>query len=252
MIVKKFFAQRNLIIYALIGLIFIIIAIFLKSPEHKKAIEKKISYAECDHVLYANAPVTPSDKLNDKNDIHLIHATKNGVTPFASNEEFENKKAELTENNKLVLVESNEYFKIKKLTHSLPYLTPDAAEMVNEIARRFNLKIQEYKVADYRIMLTSLLRTEETQTKLSHRNRNATKSQSAHLYGTTIDISYKDFYNVEKDTVEQNWEAIQALTKVLVEMRKECKFVGVHERKQSCFHLTVVVCDPEYKEDLKM
>ena len=248
--VKKLLAQRNLIIYALIGLIFTIVLILVKAPEKEKSVEKKISYAECDHILYANAPITPSDKLNDKNDIHLLHATKNGIAPFASNDEFESKKAELTENNKLVLVESNDYFKIKKLTHSLPYLTPDAAEMVNEIARRFNLKIQEYKVDDYRIMLTSLLRTEETQTKLSHRNRNATKSQSAHLFGTSIDISYKDFYNVTKDTVEQNWEAIQALTKVLVEMRKECKFVGVRERKQSCYHLTVVVCDPGYKEEI--
>jgi hypothetical protein len=122
--VKKLLAQRNLIIYALIGLIFIIIVIFLKTPEQKKVAEKKISYAECDHILYANAPVTPSDKLNDKNDIHLIHASKNGITPFASNEEFESKKAKLTENNKLMLVESNEYFKIKKLTHSSPISLP--------------------------------------------------------------------------------------------------------------------------------
>ncbi len=248
--VKKLLAQRNLIIYALIGLIFIIVIIFVKAPEKEKSVEKKISYAECDHILYANAPITPSDKLNDKNDMHLLHASRNGVQPFASNEDFENRIPDLVEMNRLVLLESNEHFKIKKLTHSHPYLTPDAAEMVNEIARRFNLKIQEYKVDDYRIMLTSLLRTEETQTKLSQRNRNATKSQSAHLYGTTIDISYKDFYNVKKDTVEQNWEAIQALTKVLVEMRKECKIVGVRERKQSCFHLTVVVCDPEYKEEI--
>ena len=248
--VKKLTEKKHLITYGLIGLIFTAFIVLYHNREEKKPEIKRIGYAECDHILYANAPISPSKVLNDKNDIHLIHASRNGVQPFASNEDFENRRPDLVEMNRLVLLESNEHFKIKKLTHSHPYLTPDAAEMVNEIARRFNEKIKEYKVDEYRIMLTSLLRTEETQTKLSRRNINATKSQSAHLFGTTIDISYKDFYNVKKDTVEQNWEAIQALTKVLVEMRQECKILGVRERKQSCFHLTVVVCDPEYKEEI--
>jgi hypothetical protein len=77
----------------------------------------------------------------------------------------------------------------------------------------------------------------------------ATKSLSCHLYGTTVDISYKNFFNTKTDTLESSWEAIQAMTKVLVEMRKECKLLAVRERHQSCFHITVVCCKPEPKKE---
>lgn len=243
--------KKSIRIYISIGLFFsiLIATYFILKPQ--KLIEPKITYADCNHVLYANAPITPSKVLNDKNDIHLLHAQKNGLKkPFETNEEFEKDIKELAGNNILMEVTDNDNYKIKKLKHSHPYLIPEAVEMINEIAGRFNEKIKEYKVDNYRIMLTSVLRTEETQNKLSKRNSNAS-NHSAHLYGTTIDISYKDFYNVDKDTVEGKWEAIQALTKVLVEMREECKIVGVRERKQSCFHLTVVVCDPTLKKSLK-
>lgn len=115
-------------------------------------------------------------------------------------------------------------------------------DMLNEIAYKFRKRNKEKKLNNYAIVLTSLLRTDETQVKLSRRNGNAT-GNSAHIYGTSVDISYKNFYNLDTDTLESNWEAIQELTKTLVEMRKECKLLAVRERKQSCFHVTVVVCE---------
>ena len=46
-------------------------------------------FYECDHVHFADAPISPSDKLNDPNEIHLIHAQKNGLKkPFTTNEDF--------------------------------------------------------------------------------------------------------------------------------------------------------------------
>jgi len=83
----------------------------------------------------------------------------------------------------------------------------------------------------------------DSQTKLSQRNGNAT-SHSAHLYATTFDISYKNFFNTRKDTLESTMPPIIAITKVLTDMRKECKLLVVRERHQSCFHITVVVCRP--------
>ena len=38
-----------------------------------------------------------------------------------------------------------------------------------------------------------------------------------------------------------------AIESVLIEMRQECKLLALRERKQSCFHITNVVCDPDYK-----
>jgi uncharacterized protein YcbK (DUF882 family) len=201
-------------------------------------------YIGCDHVHFANAPITPSNILKDKNEIHLLHAQKNGLKhPFTSDKEFDAKIAELERNSVLIKVTENPFYQLKTLTHSKPYLIPEAVDMLNEIGYRFQKRLQEKKYNNYRFRVTSLLRTEETQDKLSNRNSNAT-SHSAHLYGTTVDISYKNFYNTKTDTLESSYEAVQSLTKVLVEMREECKFLAVREHKQSCFHITVVLCRP--------
>jgi uncharacterized protein YcbK (DUF882 family) len=242
--------KKHIIIFILIGLAIsgLITTILILSSQKEK--KEEIVYVDCDHVLYANAAIEPNNKLTDKNDIHLLHARKNGLKePISTNKVFKNSIDSLTENNILIKLQNNELYKIKRLSHSHPYLVPDAAQMVNEIATRFNEKIKEYNVADYRIMLTSLLRTRETQTKLSKRNVNAADN-SAHLFATTIDISYKDFYNNDTKKVESNWEAIQALSKVLIEMREECKILAIRERKQSCFHITNVVCDPSSNENI--
>jgi hypothetical protein len=229
----------------LTGIVLIIFSgiIVTKIYKHKSKIKYTPGVSTlCDHVKYANAPISPSNKLNDLNDIHLIHAQKNGLKrTFATNEEFLLKLDSLKNNLILFEVVETPYYQLKSLTHSQPYLIPEAIDMLNEIGYRFQQRLAEKKYNMYRFRITSLLRTEETQNKLSHRNTNAT-AHSAHLYGTTVDISYKNFYNIQKNTIESSYEAVQTLTKVLVEMRQECKFLAVRERKQSCFHLTVVVC----------
>ena len=243
----------HIIIYSAIGVGFAIIFAVL-FIHHKQAIkpEKEVShrYTECDHIHNASAPIEPKDKLNDLNDLQIVHAQANGLKkPFTDSTDFKNRIAELEQQYTLIKVTENRFYQMKSLTHSLPYLIPEAVDMLNEIGYRFQKECQERKYKNFKYRITSLLRTEETQTKLSHRNGNATKSLSCHLYGTTVDISYKNFYNTKTDTLESSWEAIQAMTKVLVEMRKECKLLAVRERHQSCFHITVVCCKPEPKKE---
>ncbi|MDD5185198.1 MAG: DUF5715 family protein [Paludibacter sp.] len=202
------------------------------------------NYQECDHVRFANAPIAPSNKLNDKNDIHLLHAMKNGLKkPFETDSAFYSQIDDLVRMALLVKVADNQFYKLKSLKHSQPYLIPEAIDMLNEIGFKFQERLKEKKYKNFRFLITSLLRTEEAQNKLSHRNSNAS-IHSSHLYGTTVDISYKNFYNTQTDSIESSYEAVQALTSVLREMREDCKFLAVRERKQSCFHITVVVCRP--------
>lgn len=206
------------------------------------------AYAECDHTQNATAPITTSTKLNDINDVHLLHARTNGLSaPISSNEVFEKKIDSLVEKNTLIKVEENDIFKIKRLRHSHAYLVPVAVEMIHEIAYRFNKKLREEKMSGHQFYITSMLRTEETQRKLSRSNINATY-HTAHYYGTTIDISYKDFYDIKKRDKVQNAKLAHLLGEVLVQMRQECKIVAVRERKQACFHITVVACKPSEKE----
>jgi len=202
------------------------------------------NYKECDHVRFANAPIAPSNKLNDKNDIHLLHAMKNGLKkPFETDSAFYSQIDEFVRMALLVKVADNQFYKLKSLKHSQPYLIPEAIDMLNEIGYKFQERLKEKKYKNFRFLITSLLRTEEAQNQLSHRNSNAS-IHSSHLYGTTVDISYKDFYNTQTDSIESSYEAVITLTSVLREMREDCKFLVVRERKQSCFHLTVVVCRP--------
>lgn len=209
------------------------------------ATKKRTLTAECDHVRFPSAPITPSNELCDRNDIHLMHAQRNGVVPpFKTDSSFNAQIDGLVRKSRLVKVTENNFYQLKSLTYSQPYLIPEAVDMLNEIGIRFQARLKEKKNKNYRFRITSLMRTVEMQSKLCHHNRNATKSQTAHLFGTTVDISYKDFYNTNKDTVESSYEAVQALTQTLIAMRMECKFLAVRERKQSCFHITVVVCRP--------
>ena len=245
---KHFFNIKNIIVLLVI-IIGVVIAIFVIF-HYKKPIktERPLSkaYSQCDHINNATASIEPSSKLNDVNDLQIIHAEKNGLKhPFKTNDEFNAQIAGLVKQSILIQVTENRFYQLKSLTHSQPYLIPEAIDMLNEIGFRFQKRLQEKKYKNYRYRITSLLRTEETQSKLSQRNGNATKSKSCHLYGTTVDISYKNFYNTKNDTIEPSFEAIQAITKVLIEMRQECKLLCVRERHQSCFHITVVLCKPQ-------
>ena len=245
--------RKSLFFYVSIILISIALVaggIFLLKKKTEQIIQKKEIaqitnfVSDCDHVRYATAPIKPSSKLNDPNEEQLIHAEKNGLKkPFTTDQQFLSQIDSLKKKQILVEITETRFYQIKSLTHSQPYLIPEAADMLNEIGYRFQKRCEEKKYKNYKFRITSMLRTEEAQTKLSHRNGNAT-SHTAHIYGTTVDISYKNFYNTQKDTLESKMEPIIAMTKVLTDMRKECKLLVVRERHQSCFHITVVVCRP--------
>ena len=235
-------SKRKIYIYSIIVIISVFILSIIIYKSYKPT--RINNYIGGDQIHFANAPISPSNILKDKNDIHLIHAQKNGLKNYFSTDSvFKSQIDELVLKSVLVKVTENGFYQMKSLTHSQPYLIPEAVDMLNDIGARFQKRLEEKKYNKYRFRITSLLRTEETQNKLCSRNSNAT-SHSAHLYGTTVDISYKNFYNIAGDSIESSYEAVQTLTNVLVEMRQECKFLAVRERKQSCFHLTVVLCRP--------
>lgn len=244
--------NRHTVIFIAIGLTFITAFAFFFYIHHRnnsplKPVSKY--YTDCDRIHYPSAPIQPTEKLNDLNDLQLIHAQKNGLkNPFKTNDEFNLHIHNMVRQSILLPVVDNRYYQVKSLTHSQPYLIPEAIDMLNEIGYRFQERLKEKKYNNYKFRLTSLLRTGEAQSTLSRRNGNATKSQSCHIYGTTVDISYKNFINTKNDSIEASFEAVISLTKVLSDMRKECKILAVRERHQSCFHITVVCCNPNYEQ----
>ena len=223
----------------------ILLAVFTKNNKSHTAYEyKNYEVVDCNRALYATAPIEPIHKLHDDNDVQLLHAQANGLKNiYISNQSFIEDSAMLARQNILVRLKNNPLYHLKDLTHSFPYVTPEMAQLLNDIGLIFRQKLRDKNKDHYRFLITSALRTNETQGNLSTRNRNA-HTQSTHLYGATIDITYKEFYNTKADSIEQNIYPADALRETMLELREQCRLVAVRERRQACYHFTVVNCDP--------
>lgn len=138
----------------------------------------------------------------------------------------------------LVKIRSCREYYVDGLTHSLPYLVPEAAELLGDIGRRFNDTLKARGGGNYRIKVTSVLRTPVTVSRLRRINRNATDS-SAHQFATTFDISYSRFI-CDSLGVNRSFEDLKNLLgEILYDLREKERCFVVFERKQSCFHVTV-------------
>ncbi len=181
------------------------------------------------------------DKYSDLNKIHLKYAEANGIEGFKSDKEFNDNIKELVSDEVLVKIEKSDYYVVDKLTHSHPYLTPKAADLLEEIGERFQKKLEDKDMKKRYFQITSLLRTGESQRRLGKSNVNAS-SNSSHLYGTTFDITYARVFR--KPKLSKKFEvadgpAIKLLSEAIGELRKEGRCVVITERKERCFHITV-------------
>lgn len=182
------------------------------------------------------------DRFRDVNALHLKHARANGIEPIVKDKEIDEIGEKLIKLNKLKKLEDTRYYKVDKLSHSHPYLTPETIEMLNLLGKRFHQKLAEKKMGKYKFRVSSVLRTHESQKRLSRSNINAT-SESSHLYGTTLDIGWKKIY---KETfwggshLVADGPAIKILSETIGELRKEGHLVVITEMKEACFHITYV------------
>lgn len=176
-------------------------------------------------------PVSCAQAFNDSNYIHWAEAELLGIDPITDT------RSHFRTRRPLVKVESCADFFVEPLTHSEPYLVPEAAALLHEIGRRFRDTIQSRGGGAYRIKVTSILRTPESVRRLRRSNRNAIDS-SVHKFATTFDISYSRFA-ADNDTMPRSAIDLKGvLAEVLWELRSEDRCWIKHERKQPCFHIT--------------
>lgn len=225
-------SPRN-IFYAAIAGIFLAVIIIISNqcegPEKKK---------EC-YCENATAPIRSKTKFRDINSEQLAHAQANGLkTIIKDKKQFEAQIDSLIDNDILVRIKPNKYYNIRRLTHSYPYLTPEARDLLNLIGKRFQSNLQAEGLPKYKFQISSLLRTIEFQRQLTHQNVNATYGLSAHYYGTTFDIAYDKYDRRGKSYQDPKVEAI--LEKTLRELREECRLMIIRESSNKCFHMTVV------------
>ena len=180
--------------------------------------------------------------LNDNNDVHLAYAQKLGIEPFQTNADLESHLDSYLMLHKLKKIEDCDMYKLKSLTHSYPYLIPKAADLLDDIGKRFEEKLTKNGIGPYSMLISSVLRTKENQQGLEKHNSNAAPL-SAHFYGTTFDISYKEFLPLHGQPVHEGYCRHDMLRYVLGEALTELSDEGrckvVREKKQACFHITV-------------
>ena len=172
----------------------------------------------------------------DQQDVQILAANKHGVNPVQNREEAEHSKG------KLVYVGSNPFFYVDKLNNSIPYLVPRASVLLQDIGRAYFDSLQIKGIPLHKIIVTSILRTKDDVAKLRTRNGNATEN-SCHLYGTTFDVCYNRYKQIQ--TRQQPRRQVQndtlkwVLSEVLRDMRDRNRCLVKYEVKQGCFHITV-------------
>ena len=170
--------------------------------------------------------------FNDSNYLQVGAAEAVGITPITNMASAWNLKRPLE------LIASCEEYYLDELTHSFPFLVPEGAKLVKDIGARFNQLLWERGKSKYRIKVTSVLRTPETIKDLMKVNKNSV-ANSAHSYGTTIDISYANFIIDQKENPRSFENLAHLLAEVLHEFQQQGRCYVKYESKQSCFHLTV-------------
>jgi hypothetical protein len=179
-----------------------------------------------------------AQEFNDLNETQLRVAQEIGVPPVKNRAEAEKLK------NKLVKLEATDTYIIDSLTSSIPYLIPSAKELLDDIGSAFRDSLAAKGLNPYKLVVSSVLRTEEDVAKLSKNNINAIEN-STHCYGTTFDLAYWRYEKIpelrgrpyEDVPPEYLRATLSQVLKDLHDQGNRC-FVK-YERQQNCFHITV-------------
>lgn len=235
-------AEKPILPYLLIGLaITALIIAAIEIDSYLKRNSTREVDTECDFCQEATAPISSKEKFKDWNETHLKHARRNGLDhPYKTNAALQADLDSLRDNGRLVEISDNKYYRVCNLTHSLPYLTPEAANLLQEIGIRFHAKLRKKDLARHKFEISSMLRTEETQKGLRRVNYQATHDETSHYYGTTFDIAYDKYERFGIRYQDRQLESL--LTETLRELRRECRLLIVDEKRNKCYHITVVKC----------
>lgn len=174
----------------------------------------------------------------DVQDVQYPAALAAGVLPVENRADAEHRKKDL------LYVGANPYYCIDpSMSRSIPYLVPKASHLLQHIGRRFLDSLAVKQIPLHKIIVTSVLRTEDDVNRLKRINGNVSE-QSCHRFGTTFDISYNRYYTVappdDPDRRAVRNDSLKfVLSEVLRDVRAEGHCYVKYEVKQGCFHITV-------------
>lgn len=203
---------------------FILFSLSILFPNKNKSIEiKELNYATL---------------FNDQNGVQLKSAAKLGIK-----QPLKNRDAADDVKGGLVHIKSNSHYNIAKLTHSIPYLTEGATGLLDMIGKNFLDSLESKGLNPNKIIVTSVLRTQEDIKKLQKSGNPNAVNNSAHCYATTFDITYARFDKIKFKNLRL-CESVKpellkkVLGEVLKDLREQKKCYVKYEVRQRCFHIT--------------
>lgn len=186
-------------------------------------------------IIYYRNRLQYAKLFNDMNDKHLEIAKKIGLQNPPKTRSDVN-------TNALVLIENNKYYDIDNLHYSIPYLTKGAKHELDVIAKAFSDSLKSKNLVEYKLVVTSVLRTDEDVNKLRRSGNPNASANSAHCYGTTFDITYTKYHR-DRETEEfmQPFELTKVLGEVLLDQKNANHCLVKYEKKEHCFHITTLL-----------
>lgn len=196
----------------------------------------------------------------DVNAVQIARARALGISRDADPEPL------LASGRLVQLPDSTAYWTVRELGFSSPYVTPETGAMLEELGRRFHTELERLELPAFRFQITSVLRTPENQTALRRGNPNASRTVSAHEFGTTVDVAYRRFsapqttdlqltaavpdqaaavlrllhdVTLEQVARDRGTELQAILGRVVKEMRDEGHLLVMMERQQTVYHMTL-------------
>ena len=193
---------------------------------------------------------------------HLEWADSLGVEPLAGEGELAGHLAA----GRLVPLLDTEYYVVRVLEHSKPFVLPQLRDELARIGRTFQAELALAGLPPYRFAVSSALRTADLQRDLGRTNRNATSGTSSHEYGASVDIvTFRySLHPSSGDTLDvpfadpeilraQDWATqwsddlgraywdplFGVMVRVLRERQRSGELLVLLEAEQPVFHITV-------------
>ena len=184
-------------------------------------------------IIYYGKRLKYATIFADLNPAHLEVARKIGLQTIPQT------RSEVENMSGLVHITDNDYYVVDDLKYSMPYLTRGAADELDAIGKAFKDSLAAKKLLDYKLVVSSLLRTEEDVKRLRRSGNPNASDNSAHCYATTFDITYTRYWSEdETEAFMQPYELTKVLGEVLRDQKKAGRCLVKYERKEHCFHIT--------------
>ncbi len=208
----------------------------VEETEEEAAIEDDVDgtgESTAKEVIYYGKRLKYSKLFADLNEKHLEVAKQVGLKLVPET------RSEVDTLAGLVRISGNDCYVVDDLRYSMPFLTAGAAGELNAIGEAFRDSLRNKKLLDYKLIVSSLLRTEEDVRKLRRSGNPNASDNSAHCYATTFDITYTRYWREdESEAFMQPYELTKVLGEVLRDRKAAGKCLVKYERKEHCFHIT--------------